>query len=168
MAAEARRPRMSIRNSSACSSPMRISVSGSIVGSIPIALARAAVQFVSHGRIVSGASTLSMQVARLIEPREGRSLTAKFQQLARALQIERRLSKAGNSRPLSDACALWRQSGRHPRCKPCLFRQGAAPPDRSAIRIARCTAATAGKAQARSQSGSGRNRRVAACCSAWR
>lgn len=59
----------------------------------PIALARAAVQFVGNGRIVSGASTLSMQVARLIEPREGRSLTAKFQQLVRALQIERRLGK---------------------------------------------------------------------------
>ncbi|MEK1850536.1 MAG: penicillin-binding protein 1C [Phyllobacterium sp.] len=59
----------------------------------PIALARAAVQLVSNGRIVSGASTLSMQVARLIEPREGRSLTAKFQQLVRALQIERRLTK---------------------------------------------------------------------------
>ena len=60
----------------------------------PIALGRAAVQFVSNGRIVSGGSTLSMQVARLIEPREGRSLTAKLQQLVRALQIERRLSKA--------------------------------------------------------------------------
>ncbi len=59
----------------------------------PIALARAAVQLASNGRIVSGASTLSMQVARLIEPREGRSLTAKFQQLIRALQIERRLNK---------------------------------------------------------------------------
>ena len=42
----------------------------------PIALARAAVQLASNGRIVSGASTLSMQVARLIEPREGRSMTA--------------------------------------------------------------------------------------------
>jgi penicillin-binding protein 1C len=59
----------------------------------PIALARAGFQLVSNGRIVSGASTLSMQVARLIEPREGRSLTAKFQQLVRALQIERRLTK---------------------------------------------------------------------------
>ncbi|MHC1549933.1 penicillin-binding protein 1C [Phyllobacterium sp. K27] len=58
-----------------------------------LALARAAFQLVTHGRIVSGASTLSMQVARLIEPREGRSLTAKFQQVLRALQIERRLSK---------------------------------------------------------------------------
>ena len=60
----------------------------------PIALVRAAWQFATHGRIVSGASTLSMQVARLIEPREGRSFAAKFRQLARAVQIERRLSKA--------------------------------------------------------------------------
>ena len=57
------------------------------------ALGRAAMQLVSNGRIVSGASTLSMQVARLIEPREGRSLSAKLLQLVRAAQIERRLSK---------------------------------------------------------------------------
>ncbi|MCV9946310.1 MULTISPECIES: penicillin-binding protein 1C [unclassified Rhizobium] len=59
----------------------------------PWALGRAAVQLASNGRIVSGASTLSMQVARLIEPREGRSLSAKLLQLVRAVQIERRLSK---------------------------------------------------------------------------
>ncbi|RUM03776.1 penicillin-binding protein 1C [Rhizobium chutanense] len=57
------------------------------------ALGRAAMQLVRNGRIVSGASTLSMQVARLIEPREGRSLSAKLLQLVRAVQIERRLSK---------------------------------------------------------------------------
>lgn len=57
------------------------------------ALGRAALQFVSNGRIVSGASTLSMQVARLIEPRESRSFSAKLLQIARAMQIERRLSK---------------------------------------------------------------------------
>ncbi|MGQ3280213.1 MAG: penicillin-binding protein 1C, partial [Shinella sp.] len=45
-------------------------------------------------RIVSGASTLSMQVARLIEPRENRSMLAKLRQMARAIQLERRLSKA--------------------------------------------------------------------------
>ncbi|APG88586.1 penicillin-binding protein 1C (plasmid) [Sinorhizobium americanum CCGM7] len=59
----------------------------------PLALGRAALQFVTNGRIVSGASTLSMQVARLIEPREQRTWTAKLSQLARAIQIERRLSK---------------------------------------------------------------------------
>ena len=60
----------------------------------PYAIARAAWQFVTHGRVVSGASTLSMQVARLIEPRESRNLGAKLRQVARAIQIERRLSKA--------------------------------------------------------------------------
>jgi penicillin-binding protein 1C len=59
----------------------------------PLALGRAALQFITNGRIVSGASTLSMQVARLIEPRETRSFSAKLLQLVRALQIERRLSK---------------------------------------------------------------------------
>lgn len=59
----------------------------------PLALARAAWQFVRHGRIVSGGSTITMQVARLIEPRTERSLGAKLRQVARALQIERRLSK---------------------------------------------------------------------------
>lgn len=57
------------------------------------ALARAALQFASNGRIVSGGSTLSMQVARLMEPRRERSFPAKFLQILRALQIERRLSK---------------------------------------------------------------------------
>ncbi|CAN7531530.1 penicillin-binding protein 1C [Neorhizobium sp. LjRoot104] len=59
----------------------------------PWALGRAALQLVTNGRVVSGASTLSMQVARLIEPRESRSVAAKLRQLVRAVQIERRLSK---------------------------------------------------------------------------
>ncbi|MBB4567657.1 penicillin-binding protein 1C [Rhizobium leucaenae] len=59
----------------------------------PVALGRAFLQLASHGRIVSGGSTLSMQVARLIEPRSERSVTAKLLQIVRAIQIERRLSK---------------------------------------------------------------------------
>lgn len=58
-----------------------------------LALLRAATQLVENGRIVSGGSTLSMQLARLIEPRESRSLGSKIRQTLRALQIERRLSK---------------------------------------------------------------------------
>ncbi|WP_204276733.1 transglycosylase domain-containing protein, partial [Klebsiella aerogenes] len=38
-----------------------------------LALGRAATQFATNRRIVSGGSTLSMQLARLIEPRESRS-----------------------------------------------------------------------------------------------
>lgn len=58
-----------------------------------LALLRAAGQFATNGRIVSGGSTLSMQLARLIEPRTERSLASKARQLFRAIQIERRLSK---------------------------------------------------------------------------
>ncbi|WP_245524391.1 penicillin-binding protein 1C [Methylobacterium nonmethylotrophicum] len=61
----------------------------------PAALLRAAGQWLVAGRIVSGASTLSMQVARLIEPRGERSLNAKLRQVARAVALERRLGKDG-------------------------------------------------------------------------
>jgi penicillin-binding protein 1C len=59
----------------------------------PLALARAFAQLIGNRRIVSGASTISMQVARLLEPRAGRSVTAKLRQMVRAVEIERRLSK---------------------------------------------------------------------------
>lgn len=59
----------------------------------PLALGRAATQLASNRRIVSGGSTLSMQLARLIEPRESRSVGSKLKQMLRALQIERRLTK---------------------------------------------------------------------------
>ena len=58
------------------------------------ALGRAAFQLVTQGRIVSGGSTITMQVARLIEPRRERSVTAKLRQIVRAVQLERQLSKA--------------------------------------------------------------------------
>ncbi len=62
------------------------------VGVDPLAAVRAAEQWISRGRIVSGASTLSMQAARLLEPRP-RSLLTKAIQSARALQLEWRYSK---------------------------------------------------------------------------
>lgn len=58
----------------------------------PLALARALLQAVRHGRIVSGGSTLTMQVARLLEPRP-RTLRAKAIEILRALQLEARFSK---------------------------------------------------------------------------
>ncbi|MCA0400521.1 MAG: penicillin-binding protein 1C [Proteobacteria bacterium] len=61
----------------------------------PLAAARAGLQWLTNGRIVSGGSTLSMQVARLAEPRETRSLGAKLRQMARALELEWRIGKAG-------------------------------------------------------------------------
>ena len=59
----------------------------------PFSLARAAAQFVANGHIVSGGSTITMQVARLLEPREHRSLGAKLRQIERALELEHALSK---------------------------------------------------------------------------
>lgn len=58
----------------------------------PLALIRAAGQAISNGRIVSGASTLTMQVAKLLEPRP-RTLGSKLIDIFRALQLEQRFSK---------------------------------------------------------------------------
>jgi len=59
----------------------------------PLALLRAGLQMARNGRVVSGGSTLTMQVARLLEPREARSLGAKARQALRAIELERRFSK---------------------------------------------------------------------------
>ena len=59
----------------------------------PLALARAAFQLAGSGRIRSGGSTLTMQVARLLEPRSGRSFVAKLRQIVRAFEIERIMTK---------------------------------------------------------------------------
>ena len=53
----------------------------------PLAMTRALWQWATHGRVVSGASTLTMQVARLLEPRP-RTLTGKLLATLRALQLE--------------------------------------------------------------------------------
>jgi penicillin-binding protein 1C len=59
-----------------------------------LAMMRAGTQTLINGRIVSGGSTLTMQVARLIEPRRSRSVSAKIWQMARAMSLEVQLSKA--------------------------------------------------------------------------
>ncbi|WP_337226067.1 peptidoglycan glycosyltransferase PbpC [Proteus terrae] len=58
----------------------------------PMSILRAAWQDLSSGRIVSGGSTLSMQVARLIDP-HSRTLGGKIKQLWRTLQLEWYYSK---------------------------------------------------------------------------
>jgi penicillin-binding protein 1C len=56
------------------------------------ALARAAGSFASAGRIVSGGSTITMQTARLLEPRP-RNIGSKIVESIRAWQLEHRYSK---------------------------------------------------------------------------
>ncbi|HPA37144.1 MAG TPA: penicillin-binding protein 1C [Phenylobacterium sp.] len=58
----------------------------------PFSVVRAIGSAVVHGRPTSGASTLTMQTARLLEPRP-RNLGSKLIEMIRALQIEGRLSK---------------------------------------------------------------------------
>jgi len=60
----------------------------------PPAMGRAAWQWLRGGRIVSGGSTLTMQVARILDPQpRGRTLHGKLVQMLRALQLEVHLSK---------------------------------------------------------------------------
>ncbi|HEY9040494.1 MAG TPA: penicillin-binding protein 1C [Roseovarius sp.] len=57
------------------------------------AMARAAVQAVWHGGVVSGGSTLTMQVARLMEDGSTGQWAGKLRQIRLALALERRLTK---------------------------------------------------------------------------
>lgn len=56
------------------------------------AMTRAALDLVQAGRVVSGGSTITMQTARLLEPKD-RTMLAKLHQMIRAAQLERRMSK---------------------------------------------------------------------------
>lgn len=59
----------------------------------PFALVRAGWQWLRGGRIISGGSTLTMQVARILDPHD-RSISGKLRQMFRALQLEWHYSKA--------------------------------------------------------------------------
>ncbi len=58
----------------------------------PLAMARAAWQLATRGHVVSGGSTITMQVARLLSPHP-HDLAGKLFDMARALQLEARFSK---------------------------------------------------------------------------
>ncbi len=58
----------------------------------PAAVLRSVYQLAANARVVSGASTITMQVARLMEPRE-RTLLGKALQVTRALQLDWHLDK---------------------------------------------------------------------------
>lgn len=59
----------------------------------PKAVLRAVGQMLRHRRIVSGGSTLTMQVARLLDGKHERTATGKLRQMARAMELERKLNK---------------------------------------------------------------------------
>ena len=57
------------------------------------AVARAVWQAIRHRRLVSGGSTLTMQVARLLDGKHERSAPGKLRQMVRAIELEKALSK---------------------------------------------------------------------------
>lgn len=57
------------------------------------ALLRSAAHSVRAGRIVSGGSTLTMQVARLLEEKPTKSVRRKYEQILRAIQLEETFTK---------------------------------------------------------------------------
>jgi penicillin-binding protein 1C len=59
----------------------------------PKALARAGVQMLANGRIVSGGSTISMQLVRLLDGGSTRSARGKLRQILSALALEREAGK---------------------------------------------------------------------------
>ncbi|MFV0449080.1 MAG: penicillin-binding protein 1C [Vibrio sp.] len=58
----------------------------------PLALVRAGFQWLTSSRVISGGSTITMQVARLIDPHQ-RSIAGKLKQMFRAIQLELNYSK---------------------------------------------------------------------------
>jgi penicillin-binding protein 1C len=91
----------------------------------PLALARAMVLNLQHGRVVSGGSTLTMQVLRLARGNPGRTYLEKLTEMALALRLELSASKpeilslyaahapfGGNVVGLE--AAAWRYFGRDP------------------------------------------------------
>ena len=120
-----------------------------------LALGRAAFQLVTQGHIVSGGSTLTMQVARLLEPREHRSFDAKLRQITRALELEHALNK---QQILALYLTLAPYGGNLEGIRAAsleLFRQGAAQAVAGRSRALGGVAAVAGIAPAGSLSGGG-------------
>ncbi|MGZ5917694.1 MAG: transglycosylase domain-containing protein, partial [Methyloceanibacter sp.] len=59
----------------------------------PYALTRAGFEFVRYGRIISGGSTLTMQVARILDNKYKRSTSVKVRQIIHAIALESRFTK---------------------------------------------------------------------------
>jgi penicillin-binding protein 1C len=62
------------------------------MGINPFSIIRAVIQNISQGKTISGASTLTMQTARILEPHK-KSIGGKIKQILRAVQLEWHLSK---------------------------------------------------------------------------
>ncbi|MBK1664358.1 penicillin-binding protein 1C [Rhodospirillum rubrum] len=61
----------------------------------PLAVVRALGQWLANGKVISGASTLTMQTVRLLDPRPERTIAVKLVEMVRAVQLEAHLGKTG-------------------------------------------------------------------------
>ena len=157
----------SIRPISSCCSPMKTGGSIRTTASILLALSRAALQLVTRGHIVSGGSTITMQLARLMEPRRERSVSCQAAPDRPRGRDRAAVEQGADSRSVSGAGALWRQSRRHSFGLDRLFRQGAETAVAGGIGAAGGVAAIAGKPPPRSLSRMRRAPRGTACSIAW-
>ena len=88
-----------------------------------LALARATYDNLRQQRVVSGASTLSMQVIRLSRSNPPRTLSEKGVELLRAWRLESRYSKDDILKRLRQPCTVRWQCGRFgSRCVACTLR----------------------------------------------
>jgi hypothetical protein len=132
----------------------------------PLSVLRAAWQDLSSGKVISGGSTLTMQVARLLDPHP-RTFGGKIRQLWRAMQLEWHLSKREiltlylNRAPLAVRCRAWeRQAGRIWASR----RRSSAIPTRRCWRCCRRHRVD----YARTAGLNGPKRRAIKCSTAWR
>ena len=103
-----------------------------IPGSTRVALGRAALQWLRAGHVVSGGSTLTMQAARLLEPRP-RTLRSKLIEIAPRPAAGGAVLQRGDPRHLADPGAVWAATWKA--CAPASLawfgrRRGAAGPGR--------------------------------------
>jgi len=73
----------------------------------PLAIIRAIFNNITKGKRTSGASTITMQVARLLKPAQ-RSYTNKLIEIFRAFQLELHYSQKRNFQNVFEFGALWR------------------------------------------------------------
>ncbi len=95
-----------------------------------VSMLRAAAQYVgAGGHIVSGGSTLTMQVARLLEQRADAQPCRQAPPDGACRPARAAAEQGRDPDALPDAGALWRQYRGRARGEPCLFRQGAGAAD---------------------------------------
>jgi penicillin-binding protein 1C len=58
----------------------------------PVSLLKAAFRYVKYGKVINGGSTITMQIARILEPKK-RTVLSKILEILRAIQYELRFSK---------------------------------------------------------------------------